>query len=106
MRQPEYAGLDHLPAIGAYEVPWLSVDEMRAVDRIAIEMGMLLERMMENAGRSLTAVGRQLLGGSLTDKRVVILVRSGGNGGGGLVAARHLASAGAAVTLMPTEPPR
>ena len=79
---------------------------MAEVDRIAIvETGILLEQMMENAGRSLAAVARHLVGGSLTETRVAILAGRGGNGGGGLVAARHLASAGAAVSVALDRPP-
>ena len=97
-RRRPYAGLDQLPSIGADELPWLSVEQMREVDRIAVEeAGMLLEQMMENAGRSLAAVARQMLGGSAAGKQVAVLAGPGGNGGGGLVAARHLAAAGATV---------
>jgi NAD(P)H-hydrate epimerase len=73
---------------------------MREVDRIAVdETGMLLEQMMENAGRSLATVARHMLGGSAAGKRVLVLAGPGGNGGGGLVAARHLAAAGGAVSV-------
>jgi NAD(P)H-hydrate epimerase len=95
-----YTRLLGFPAITADTVPWLSVEQMRDVDRIAVEdEGMLLEQMMENAGRSLAEVARQLLGGSVSHKRVVVLAGGGGNGGGGLVAARHLAVAGSAVSV-------
>jgi NAD(P)H-hydrate epimerase len=95
-----YPRLLGFPAITADTVPWLSVEQMRDVDRIAVEdEGMLLEQMMENAGRSLAEVARRLLGGSVSHKRVVVLAGGGGNGGGGLVAARHLAAAGAAVSV-------
>jgi NAD(P)H-hydrate epimerase len=60
---------------------------------------MLLEQMMENAGRSLAAVARRLLGGWLAEQQVVVLAGPGSNGGGGLVAARHLASAGTTVVV-------
>jgi NAD(P)H-hydrate epimerase len=99
-RRRPYTRLDQLPGVGVDELPWLSVEQMREVDRIAVEQaGMLLEQMMENAGRSLAAVARQMLGGSTAGKHVVVLAGPGGNGGGGLVAARHLAAAGAAVTV-------
>lgn len=71
---------------------------MQEVDRIMIEdLGILLIQMMENAGRNLAVVARALLGGSALGKRIVVLAGPGGNGGGGLVAARHLAVAGAEV---------
>jgi NAD(P)H-hydrate epimerase len=99
-RRRPYPLLDQLPSVGADELPWLSVEQMREVDRIAVEeVGMLLEQMMENAGRSLAAVARHMLGGSAAGKRVEVLAGPGGNGGGGLVAARHLAAAGAVVSV-------
>jgi NAD(P)H-hydrate epimerase len=105
-RRCPYPLLDQLPSVGADELPWLSVEQMREVDRVAVEeVGMLLEQMMENAGRSLAAVARHMLGGSAAGKRVVVLAGPGGNGGGGLVAARHLAGAGAAVTVTLERPP-
>jgi NAD(P)H-hydrate epimerase len=95
-----HARLHGLPALTADALPWLSLEQMREVDRIAVEEErMLLEQMMENAGRSLAEVARRLLGGSAAAKRVVVLAGPGGNGGGGLVAARHLAAAGAEVTV-------
>jgi hypothetical protein len=54
---------DALPAIDAEAVPWLSVEEMREVDRIIVdELGISLVRMMENAGRNLAQLARHLLG--------------------------------------------
>jgi NAD(P)H-hydrate epimerase len=95
-----YSSLDEMPAVAQDDVPWLSVEQMREIDRIAVEeAGVLIEQMMENAGRSLAAVARLLLGGSIGGKRVLVLAGPGGNGGGGLVAARHLAVAGAAVNV-------
>jgi NAD(P)H-hydrate epimerase len=80
-------------------VPWISVEQMRAVDRLMIEeIGITLEQMMENAGGALASVARTLLG-SVRDRRIVVLAGSGGNGGGGLVAARHLNGAGADVQI-------
>jgi NAD(P)H-hydrate epimerase len=103
-RYPD-ARLLGFPAITADEVPWLSVEQMREVDRIAVEeVGMLVEQMMENAGRSLANVAGRLLGGAVTGKRVLVLAGQGGNGGGGLVAARHLAAAGASVTVALSRP--
>ena len=76
----------------ADDVPWVSVDQMRQVDRLMVEdLGISLARMMENAGRSLAVVARAMLGGGAARRRVLVLAGAGGNGGGGLVAARHLA---------------
>ena len=90
-----------LPHVSADELPWLSVDQMREVDRIMVdELGISLVRMMENAGRNLAELARHLLGGTTAGHAIVVLVGPGGNGGGGLVAARHLAAAGAQVTIV------
>lgn len=90
--------------VRADELPWLTVEQMRALDRVAVEeLGVTLERMMENAGRNLARLAR-LLGGR-QPRSVAVLAGSGGNGGGGLVAARHLASAGIAVTVVLASPP-
>jgi NAD(P)H-hydrate epimerase len=88
------------PLIDGREVPWLSVEQMRAVDRMMVEeLGISLVRMMENAGRSLAQVARDLLGGDTRGRTIVVLAGPGGNGGGGLVAARHLTTAGAEVAV-------
>lgn len=89
------------PTVPAEAVPWLTVEEMREVDRIMIEeLGITLVRMMENAGRGLAVLARRLLGGDASGRRVGVLAGRGGNGGGGLVAARHLAVAGARVSVV------
>lgn len=81
-------------------VPWLTVDQMIEVDRLMIEqVGISLVRMMENAGRGVADLARELLGGDVGGARIAILSGTGGNGGGGLVAARHLANAGANVEV-------
>lgn len=78
----------------------VTVAEMIEIDRLMVEeYGIALLQMMENAGRSLAEVARRLLGGSVEGRHIVVLVGSGNNGGGGLVAARHLANAGAAVVV-------
>lgn len=78
--------------------PWVSVAQMREVDRLMVEgLGISLAR--ENAGRSLAVVARRMLGGGARGRRVLVLAGAGGNGGGGLVAARHLANAGADVDV-------
>ncbi|MDP9382173.1 MAG: NAD(P)H-hydrate epimerase [Chloroflexota bacterium] len=77
----------------------ISVADMIEVDRLMVnEYGITLLQMMENAGRSLAATARRMLGGSTAGRRVLVLVGKGNNGGG-LVAARHLANAGAHVTV-------
>jgi NAD(P)H-hydrate epimerase len=88
------------PILPASALPWLTVEQMREVDRMMVEdLHIDLPRMMENAGRGLAELARFLMGGNLKGKRVVVLAGTGGNGGGGLVAARHLANAGAQVNV-------
>ena len=92
-------GRRELPVVPAGELTWISVEQMREVDRLMIEeIGISLEQMMENAGRALASAATRMLGGA-TGRRIVVLAGPGGNGGGGLVAARHLLLAGADVEL-------
>jgi NAD(P)H-hydrate epimerase len=87
-----------IPTVEASAVPWLSVEEMRAVDDAMVgDLGIELKQMMENAGRNLAVLARALLGGSAAGRVVTVLAGPGGNGGGGLVAARHLLGADAIV---------
>ena len=91
--------------VRAGDLPWLEVAQMLELDRIAVaEFGLTLERMMENAGRSLAELARRLMGGAVTGKTIAVLAGPGGNGGGGLVAARHLVNAGAELTLALSHP--
>jgi NAD(P)H-hydrate epimerase len=78
---------------------------MREVDRVAIALGLSLQRMMENAGASLASLACRLLGGDVEGRRVAVLAGRGGNGGGGLVAARRLIGWGAEVEIRLTEVP-
>jgi NAD(P)H-hydrate epimerase len=69
--------------------PAVTADEMREVDRVAVEdFGLTILQMMENAGRNLVQHALEMLGGP--NGEVTILAGAGGNGGGGLYCARHL----------------
>ncbi len=82
------------------EIPFISTPQMVEVDRLMMEeYGIRLIQMMENAGRNLAALSRQILTGDVGGKRIVVLCGAGNNGGGGMVAARHLSNWGAAVQL-------
>lgn len=82
------------------EVPAITAEQMREVDRIAVEeTGPNLFQMMENAGRNLALLAIQVLGRGWEKARIVTLAGGGGNGGGGICASRHLANHGANVTL-------
>ncbi len=74
-------------------VPAVTAEQMREVDRIAMEeFGLGILQMMENAGRNLAENVMDMLGG--TSGEVTVLAGSGGNGGGGLCCARHLHNRG------------
>ena len=76
----------------------LTRDEMAEVDRLMIEdFKVDLLMMMENAGKSIAVMARELLGKEVLDKKIAVLVGKGNNGGGGLVACRHLHNWGANV---------
>ncbi len=89
------------------EVPAVTADQMREVDRIAIEKtGPNLFQMMENAGRILALTARDMCGGESSGARIVVLAGTGGNGGGGICAGRHLANRGTDVRLCLTSTDR
>jgi NAD(P)H-hydrate epimerase len=80
-------------------VPAVTAEQMREVDRIAVEefnLGIL--QMMENAGRNLAQNVMGMLGE--TTAKVTVLAGAGGNGGGGLCCARHLHNRGFKVWLV------
>lgn len=85
-------------------VPAITTEQMREVDRVAIEeVGPNLFQMMENAGRNLALSAIDLLGSDWQRSVIVVLAGTGGNGGGGIAAARHLANRGAHVTVAVTD---
>ncbi len=74
-------------------VPAVTAEQMREIDRIAVEeFGLGILQMMENAGRDLAENVLNMLDGARGE--VAILAGSGGNGGGGLCCARHLHNRG------------
>lgn len=82
----------------ALPVPAITSRQMRVVDELMIgPYGIDLRQMLELAGARLMELARIVLGGTVTGKRIAVLAGPGHNGGGGLVAARHLANAGAQV---------
>ncbi len=79
-------------------IPSVTADQMRELDRIAIEnFGVSLLQMMENAGRSLATAAMEMTG--VAPERILVLAGGGGNGGGGLAAARHLHNRGIDVAV-------
>lgn len=82
----------------------VTVEQMREVDRIMIdEIGVSILMMMENASRNIAVLTRMILGGSLKNKKIIILCGKGNNGGDGLGAARHLINFGANVICIISE---
>jgi len=110
-------------------VPAVTADQMREVDRMAVEeFGLGILQMMENAGRNLAlhvmdmldrgkarpepcpepfdfAQDKQGRRGSQRGE-VTVLAGSGGNGGGGLCCARHLHNRGFKVWVVLDRDPR
>jgi NAD(P)H-hydrate epimerase len=87
------------------EVPAVTEEQMREIDRIAMEeTGPNLYQMMENAGRSLSLLAMEVLGREWNKANVVVLAGTGGNGGGGICASRHLANRGVKVKLCISNP--
>ena len=85
-------------------VPAITAEQMREVDRIAVEdFGLEILQMMENAGRNLAMHVRDMLDDM--DAEVTVLAGSGGNGGGGLCCARHLHNRGFVVWVVLTKEP-
>lgn len=81
----------------ATEIPCVTAEQMREIDRIMInELHIDLIQMMENAGRNLAQLAVQ----RFRPARCTVLAGSGGNGGGGLVAARHLLNRGVATRVV------
>ena len=88
------------------EVPYLTTDQMREVDRAMIEDFKIdLIQMMENAGRYLADLARRrFFDGELQGRKVTVLAGAGGNGGGSLVCARWLHNRGAEVKVFTARP--
>jgi NAD(P)H-hydrate epimerase len=85
-----------LPAAPASSIPAVTAEQMREVDRVAVEeFNLLLIQMMENAGIRLAELALR----RFRPEAVAVLCGPGGNGGGGLVAARHLANRGVRVAV-------
>ena len=75
---------------------YLTAEEMAEADRIAIdEVGIDVMSLMENAGVAIARVARSMTGGSVSGRKVCLLVGKGNNGGDALVSARHLRNWGA-----------
>jgi NAD(P)H-hydrate epimerase len=107
MQGPEDSVASRFVTDTAIEVPAVTTDQMRDIDRLAVEeTGPNLYQMMEDAGRNLARLALERLGTDWRQGNIVVLAGSGGNGGGGICAARHLANHGARVSLCLAAPER
>ena len=96
------------PLRAARDLPAISADQMREVDRLAIEdAGLSLLQMMENAGRSLAQVTRDSAAPADPEGagEILVLAGRGNNGGGALAAARHLRNWGFDPQVVLVSPP-
>jgi len=86
--------------LDGFKVESLSVDQMREVDRIAIEeTGPTLLQMMENAGSVLAEFICEQWPRGVRVGPVIVLAGAGHNGGGGICAAYHLMCLGGNVCV-------
>lgn len=71
----------------------LTAAEIRGLESCAVESGVSMETLMENAGAAVAAAVTEKM--DVTGKKTVILCGKGNNGGDGFVIARHILAAGA-----------
>ena len=77
------------------EVPWVTSQQMRDVQRLAQEeFAVDILQLTENAGRACALLSLAMLGGKARGQRIVILCGGGNTGAAGLAAARHLTNWG------------
>lgn len=73
------------------EVPWVTTQQMRDVQRLAQEdFAIDILQLTENAGRACALLALGMLGGKAHGQRVVVLSGTGNTGASGLATARHL----------------
>jgi hydroxyethylthiazole kinase-like uncharacterized protein yjeF len=80
-------------------IPVLSPDEASALDRASAARGVPVSTLMERAGFELASAALDVAGGAY-GRRFVVVCGKGNNGGDGWVAARVLANAGAAASVV------
>lgn len=78
---------------------YVTPEEMRAVEINSEYLGVPRSELMENAGRQVFLALKKRF--KLAGKTVAVYCGTGNNGGDGFVAARHLANAGADVSIIP-----
>ncbi|PSO45979.1 MAG: NAD(P)H-hydrate epimerase [Parcubacteria group bacterium QH_9_35_7] len=75
-----------------------TAEEMKKIDKLAVESGLEIKQMMELAGWHMISVFDQL--DLHTGNKVTILAGKGNKGGDGLAAARHLINRGFQVSIV------
>lgn len=104
--EPVFGSAPKAPGPGVREVtspsvPYVTAAQMSEVDRRASgRYGIRLIQMMELAGRNLAEQTREMQGGSVVGREIVVLCGVGNNGGGGMVSARLLHGWGARVRVV------
>lgn len=76
----------------------ITIDEMRELEFLAVEQGISINQLMENAGKQVFRTVRKK--NDLRNKHVVVFAGSGNNGGDGFAAARHFAKECPVIVLL------
>jgi len=91
--------------MNVHSVPYITADEMRAVDQGMVSLcGISIVQMMEHAGRLLATLAVDEFLSHPQSGPVIVLAGTGGNGGGGLVCARNLSNWGLKVRVVTSRP--
>ncbi|MBI4020069.1 MAG: NAD(P)H-hydrate epimerase [Candidatus Aenigmarchaeota archaeon] len=86
-------------------VPFVTSEQMRRIDELAAKFfGLETVQLMENSGRCIASLARELLGGA-EGKVISVLIGKGHNGGDAAVAARFLHNWGAEVHVAVADHP-
>lgn len=93
---------EQLPVI--HDVPVATAAQMAEADRIAVELGVPIEGLMETAAHQIARIVRLSSGGGVSGRDVVAVAGSGNNGGDALAAIRWLHGWGAGVRAVLSRP--
>lgn len=86
-------------------VPTLAGEQVKELDRLLVQTYHISRpQTVENAGRALAHLARQMLEQEVVDRPIVVLAGHGSSGAGGLAAARHLLNWGAWVQVVCASP--
>lgn len=63
-------------------IPIVDTEQMIEIDRLMTDCyGITLIQMMENAGRDLALLAKQMLGGEILNRKICVIAGNGNNGG-------------------------